>query len=150
MPTIFIDNIAIQLPVRFNEGDVCDAVGASVLNTIHLNRLRSRLRWLVQKGQIDLPGLQIKADELAQLDLQPYDVSDDDDDEVNDPILAEALSLARAIITTEMAKQGLPPPKGIDLHAKELVDGMPALLEQARKRVEARQNVANAALEALA
>ena len=146
MPTVFIANLAVILPIRFAAGDAIEETPAKVLNDIQQRRIKAKLRWLLNRGEIAPEELQSKANELSNADLLPYITSDDDDAD-SDPILVEALSMAREIIVSRMAQEGLPPPKGIDLHAKALVDGMPELQEKARLRIEARYRAAAAAIE---
>ena len=146
MPTIFTNGLAISLPIRFAEGDVIDATAAAVLNDIQRRRVTARLRYMLQKGDLSKDDLQAKALELYSQELVPYATLDDEDN-VSDPIMDEALTIARELIVTRMAQEGLPPPKGLDLHAKALVDGMPDLQEQARKRVEAKYQAAQAVIE---
>lgn len=149
MSTVFIANLAVILPIRFSAGDTIDEIPAEVLNEIQLRRIKSRLRYLLQKGDIASDELQTKAEALVQEDLVPYATQDDDDTE-DDPIYQEAMAMARELIVGRMAKEGLLPPKGLDNHARALVDGMPALLEKARLRIEARYNAAAAAIGELA
>lgn len=146
MPTVFIAGLAIPLSSRFAPGQAMSENAASVLNVIQRQRIVARLRYLVAKGDISPAELQAKAEELSRLDLQPYSTSDDDDSE-NDPVYVEALAMARELIVGRMAQEGLPPPKGIDTHAKALVDAMPQLQEKARLRIEARYRAANSAIE---
>ena len=72
--------------------------------------------------------------------MLPYATLDDGDDD--DPILLEAMAIARELIIKRMATEGLPPPKGLDMHAKQLVDNQPKIVELARKRVEERHKAA--------
>ena len=144
MPTVFIANLAVVLPVRFNPGDAIDDIASQLLNEIQHRRIKARLRYLLQKGEIDENELQVKANSLSEEDLVPYATQDDEMDD--DPVYSEAISIARELIVGRMAQEGLPPPKGLDAHAKALVDGMPALMEQARLRIEARYRAATAAI----
>lgn len=145
MPTVFIANLAVVLPVRFASGDTLEDNAASVLNEIHLRRIKARLRYLLSRGEIDGNEIQAKALELSNSEMLPYLTSDDDDTE-SDPVYVEAISMARELIVSRMAQEGLPPPRGLDLHAKALVDGMPELQEKARLRVEARYKAAAEAI----
>ena len=145
MPTVFIANMAITLPSRFAPGDIATEAAADMLNYVQLTRIKSRLRYMLAQGHVLADGLQAKAAELAEQELVPYALTDDDED-ANDPVLQEALAIARELIITRMAQQGLPPPKGLDLHAKALVDGQPALQDRARARVEARYRAAASAI----
>ena len=140
MTTQFIANIAVTLPPRFAAGDILDETGSRVLQSLWLKRINTKLRWLRERGDIDAQGLQAKATELAQADLAPYSVAEDADDD--DPVLIEALDIAKSLITARMAAEGLPPPKGLDTHARELVNSLPQLVERARMRVEARYKAA--------
>jgi hypothetical protein len=141
MPTVFIAGLAVPLPSRFTKGDTIGEVAAWVLNDIQHRRVKAKLRWLLSRGDVDSNGLQAKALELCQAELVPYSTLDDGDEDT-DPVLAEALTMAREMIVSRMAQEGLPPPKGLDTHAKALVDGLPELQERARLRVEARYKAA--------
>lgn len=109
---------------------------AATLNHIHLKRISSRIRWLLNTNQIALDEAQAKANEFSAQDLEPYNLVEDGDD--NDPVLLEALAMAETAINARMAAEGLPPPRNIDQHARALVKAMPSLVEKARLRVEAR------------
>lgn len=146
MPTVFIANMAVALPSRFATGDTMDEVAAEVLNDIQHRRIKAKLRYLLTRGEIDANDIQQKANELSSADLVPYSTSEDDDTD-SDPIFLEAMSMAREIIVSRMAKEGIPPPRGLDIHAKALVDAMPALQERARLRIEARFRAAAAIAE---
>ena len=136
MTTAYIGRFAIDLPSRFTEGDLMDEAAASVLNDIQHRRVMARLRWMKDRGVVDAQTIQAKAVELMLEPLRPYNVAQDADED--DPIFAEALSIARTLISQKMAAEGLPPPKGLDDHAKALISAMPAQIERARLRVEAR------------
>lgn len=144
MPTVFIANLAVPLPTRFVAGDLATEIAAALLNDIQLKRVKAKLRWHLQKGDVLPDGLQAKAHELMKLELVPYITLDDGEED--DPVLLEALAMARDLIVTRMAQEGLPPPKGLDVHAKALVDANPALQEKARLRVEARYKAATAVI----
>lgn len=148
MPTVFINNLAVVLPSRFAAGQEIGENAAAVLNEIQHQRVRVRLRRLVQRGELAEEEIQPKADAFMAEELEPYGVGDEDIE--NDPVFKEALGMARELIVGRMAAEGLPPPKGIDNHAKALVEGMPALMEKARLRVEARYRAAAAAIGQLA
>ncbi len=136
MTTVFIANLAVNLPSRFSAGDELDEISARVLHNIWAKRLSARLRWMKDRGELDAQTIQAKAIELARQELAPYSISEDADED--DPIMAEAMTLARDLITARMAAEGIPPPKGLDQHARALVEQVPALVEKARLRVEAR------------
>jgi hypothetical protein len=148
MITVFVDDRPLSLPSRFSSGDIMNDIAAEVLNVIQLRRIKAKLRYLLSHGEVLEDGLQEKLLELLKVDLVPYPTLDDEDAD-DDPILAEALAIAKDLITKRMAQEGLPPPKGLDLHAKALVDGMPSLMERARLRVEARYLAAKTALEGM-
>jgi hypothetical protein len=118
---------------------------AALLCSIQRNRVVAKIRYLLSRGDISPAEAQSKANELASQPLVPYLTLDDEGAE-GDPILEEAMAIARELIVKGMAEEGLPPPKGLDTHAKALVDNMPALQEQARIRMEARYRAAALAL----
>lgn len=143
MPTVFIDNRPIDLPVRWHAGDIIEPEFTEVLHRIWLKRIAARLRYLKEKGEDD-ETIQAKALEFAAQPLGPYSTVQDEEDD--DPVIAEALDIARAMIVSRMEAEGLPPPKGLDTHARALVDAMPQLVERARGRVEARYRAASLAM----
>jgi hypothetical protein len=140
MLTVFIGEKLVRLERKSIVGAPLTAYQGDLLDSILHNRVKARLRYLLGRGEILDHELQAKADELCRQDLKPYLTLDDGDD--NDPVLLEAMTIARDLINSRMAQEGLPPPKGIDTHAKALVDNMPELQEQARLRVEARYKAA--------
>lgn len=146
MSTVFIAGFAIPLPSRFVDGEIASDNAIAVLNDIQHKRVKAKLRYMLDRGQIDANGLQSKADELMAADLAPYAMLDDDEGADDDPVAIEALGIARDLIISRMAKEGLPPPRGIDLHARALVDSMPVIYERARQRIETRLKVAAAAI----
>jgi hypothetical protein len=146
MTTTFIDGLAVKLENPFVVGEPMDETAAAMLNVIHHRRIKARLRWMLGRAEISAAELQSKADQLLHMPLASYSTMDDDDDMDTDPIMMEAMSIAREIISARMAKEGLPPPKGLDTHARALVEGLPAIQEQARKRVEAKYQAATSSL----
>ena len=148
MPITIIDNIVISFPRKTLQGDPITEQGAALLCQIQKNRIVAKIRYLLTRGEISPAEVQGKVNALAAEPLVPYLTLDDDGAE-GDPILEEALNIARELIVQRMAEEGLPPPKGLDTHAKALVDNMPAIQEQARVRIEARYKAAAAALEGI-
>lgn len=144
MATVFIDGKAISLHRRFAEGDVMDEIIADILNSIQKRRIMARIRYMLRRREISEAEAPAKILQLYEEELTLYSIYDDEDNP--DPILEEAMGMARELIVTRMAQEGLPPPKGLDTHARALVDGMPDLQEKARLRVEARYQAAQAAL----
>lgn len=142
MPTVFINGTAVALPYRAGEmpGDPLQDYQARILNNILHRRVKARLRWLLDRKEVFAEGIQAKAVELCSQPLKPYSTLDDGIDD--DPILLEAMNIARELIISRMAQENLPPPKNIDIHAKQIVDNVPEIQEQARKRVEARYKAA--------
>jgi hypothetical protein len=134
--TVFIANQVVVLKRRFAAGEAIDAVGATVLNNIKHRRVKARLRYLLDRKEIAPDEVQAKANELMAQDIVDHMTSDDGD--ILDSIFEEALSIAREMIVTRMAQEGHLPPKGLDNHAKALVNAMPEIQERARKRMEAR------------
>lgn len=142
MATVFIGQLAVALPAPFAEGDILDETGADVLNFVQRRRVTARLTAMLKKGNIDERQLHAKALELFAQPMTAGVTLDDEDDAMSDPVLAEAMEMARNLITQKLAKENLPPPKNLDEHAKQVVDALPALVEQARQRVETRYRIA--------
>lgn len=136
MPLVFIPPFALNLPSRFAAGDLLDETFAEFLNQLQLKRVRSKLRHMYGRGEISDENAQAIANALCKQPLAAHISSSDDD--LPDPIGDEALAIARDLIISRMAHEGLPPPRGLDNHAKVLLEARPEILERARKRVEAR------------
>ena len=147
MPTAFIDNQVVVLPRKVTPGAIMSEIDAAIISEIQHNRVKARLRYLLSRGEIDANGIQVKANELMDLPLSPNATLDDSEE--TDPVLEEAMTIAREIVTKRMASEGLPVPKNLDLHAKALVDAIPALQEKARRRIEARLTVAKSLMEGI-
>lgn len=143
MPLTFISGIAVELPQRFTAGQAIDETEAEILSQIHVSRIRGRLGWMLKQGTITEAELPSKAEELALLDLSPLTINEADED---DPILAEALIIARDMITQRLASEGLAPPKNLDEHAKVLIDALPHIRAMAVKRLEERHKIARESL----
>jgi hypothetical protein len=148
---VMIDNKPIDLPSRFKAGDEMTANAANVLNMILLRRIRARLHYLLEKRELTPEEVPAKALSLVDMDLVPFGVAADLDDEdgAGDPIYAEALEIAKQLIVARMNKLGLPTPKNLDIHAKAAVDSQPQIRAAAQARVEARLKAAQQALEIL-
>jgi hypothetical protein len=140
MTTTFIDNVAVPLALRYHGGNILDENGAEVLHYIWSKRLLTRLRYIFEKGETDPVILQLKAAEIAASPMRPYTIVDDAEE--NDPILLEAMEIARNAIKTKLQAEGLPIPAKLDIHARALVEGVPVIIEEATRRIEARLRAA--------
>lgn len=149
MGTVLIGTTLVPLPQKYLSGQEMDDVIASMLNDIRNQRTMAKLRYLFDRGEINADNIQAKALEIQSEPLRYVRGANDLEDEKSDPILEEALGIARELIISRMAKEGLPPPKGLDTHAKALVEAMPQIYERARLRIEAKYRTANEAMEAL-
>ena len=144
--TIFVQNRAYILPRKTLAGATLCEGKAEILNLILHRRIMAKLRYLLDKGELKAETAQAKAEELCAEDLR---LSDACRAFGEDPVMAEALAIAREHITTQLAKENLPAPKHLDEHAKALIDAMPQILDRARLRLEARYRAAQQALGAL-
>jgi hypothetical protein len=149
MPTVIIGQMAVTLPRTIHAGEPMTDWQADLLNEIWHRRVAARLRWLLKRGQILPDEIQSKIQTLLNEPLVAHTTFDDYDGAENDPVMVEAMTIARDLIVGRMAAEGLPPPKGLDQHARALVEGVPEIQEQARKRVEARYVAATAGLGTL-
>ena len=144
MPLAQIDGITLELPLLFNAGDIIDDDGAWALNEMMLTRLRERTRWRLRQGVVTTITVQSVVEEM----VSAFTFDSGEPCDVDEPVMEEAITLAREMITKSLAKDGLPPPKNLEEHAKTLAEQSDQLRERARLRVEARLNAALAALSA--
>jgi hypothetical protein len=144
MQTIFIHDTPVRVQDPFAEGHRLTEAQAEVLNSLWLNLLLARLRWVANKNpDIDAASFQSKARETAEI----LELSADGID--TDPVWDEAMTIGRELITSKLAAEGLPPPPNLDMHAEALLEASEDIIAQARNRVEIRRRVANQALGAL-
>lgn len=146
MPVVYINNLVVTLPTRFAAGDVLAETSSALLNQIHVNRVRAKLNYLLKRGDILPAELLDKATELMNQPLTSVVTSDDDDTDNDDPVLAEAMTIARGLISQKLAQQNIGEPKNLDQHAKALLDNVPMIMEKARRRVELRYKAAESAI----
>lgn len=146
---ITIGTTVVEIPLRFKAGDPMDDDMADVLNYILHKRVMGVVRRAYGKGELAPNELQDRANALCAVPMTTATALDDMDDDIHDPIMVEALAMACGLITAHMATKGLPAPRNIDDHARELVRGRPDLYERARLRHVTRLGVAAEALKGL-
>jgi hypothetical protein len=84
----------------------------------------------------ELPvALQLFVANITPADLQAANVEDE--------VETEALALAEAEITAQLARDGLPPPKSIRDHALAAITANKIFIDRARQRLTARAAVAD-------
>lgn len=149
---LHLGTTTLDLPDRFQEGDICDVASAALLTSIKLKRIKWRLEQRIKKGGATVEEIQQLALNLsAEFVFTASDPGDSDDADApqDDPLLAEAKSLARSTIIAALAKDGITvEPPNFDTHIAALAD-TPEFRERARKRLEAKLNAANASIERL-
>lgn len=143
MPSvIFIDGIseAITLPTLFVEGQTYTATNAAFLNALMVHRLRVRIGWRLKRNP-NLTTEEIRA--LTETIWGTMELSEDDTDTSDeDPILTEAFTIAKELITAQLAKEGHIVPKNIDDHAWQLAENNEEIRRRAKLRVEAQRQAA--------
>ena len=137
----FIGNQTVPLPRRAVAGQALTPVEAAILTEIHHARIASQLRYMLAKGTITKRQLQQKAIELAKLPLTAGA-----DEDASDPVLLEAIALAKEMLTAEAVREGLPT-KTIEARAKAVVDANPALRAKAQERLAAKYTMMQSILE---
>lgn len=135
----------LELAERYAAGDTVDAAISALLHNTLIMRLRSRIAWRLEKGRL------AEADVAAEAQRLWLEISfeNDDFDLGDDPIDAEAFAIAKELITSQLAKEGLAVPKGIDDHARTLASESEAIRAKAKARVDAKRAVAVAAVQGL-
>lgn len=137
MPTVYIANKAIDLPVKFVAGQVLSEAEALFFNREYLKRLGAQIRWRKDRKEIDERNIQPEATKLG-LNFVFHESQIDDTDDDNDPVIAEAMKIAIELIRKEMATSGITEIPNLEIHAKAVVEGSQAIRDKARARVEAR------------
>lgn len=137
----FVADTAVDLPEKFESGQVLDETMASVLNREYMTRLTAQIRWRIDRGEITQTNLKIEA--LAMANKFKFTIADTDDD---DPIQAEAEVLARELIIQQLAKDGITITPKLDEHVKVLAKNSPELRAKAKERLEIRYRIAKSAV----
>lgn len=129
---------------RYAPGQILTEEEAELFGEIQADAVADRMEtWLASQTQVDPRPEEIQSVASAFAETLLNDTSFA---HATDPVWTEALALAREMILTKLAAQGLPAPKTLDAHAAAVITGDPELLRKARVRVEARIEVGRAAL----
>lgn len=139
---ITIAGEVFDAPVRYEEGHELTAGEAAALNqTFHenlRNNFAKRVKDAKDNGSFDLDAL--KAEFAAYAEEYAFGIRTGGGGATRDPVLAEAMNIARGQVRAAIRKKGL---KLADVQAtavtnaaKKLIEKNPDILELARARVE--------------
>lgn len=146
MPTAYIANIALELPVRFITGQVLDVTEADILNREYMKRLIAQVRYRYDHNELNDDSIHAGAFTMGiNFVFNEANAKETEDDE-NDPVFIEGMKIAREMIIKELADSGLTEIPNIDNHARALFDGSEAIRIRARQRCETRWRMAKEAL----
>ncbi len=146
MPTAYIAEQIVDLPVRFLAGHILTEAEAEVANREYLKRLAARIRYRYDHGEITSETMQDIGTKMAlDFEFSESDMAADEADD-NDPVRIEGLKIARELIKAELATTGITDIPNLDIHAKALYEGNPAIRERAKQRCEIRWKTAREAL----
>lgn len=147
MPTVYIADSAIELPVRFVTGQVLSEVEAQLLNREYMKRLISRIRYRYDHSEFDDNSIHDGAFKMGlEFAFIEADANAEDVDE-NDPVFIEGMKIARELILQQLSENGLTEIPNLDSHARALYEGSEAVRVRARQRCETRWRLAREALE---
>lgn len=147
MEQITIAGETFNAPVRYKEGDELTAGEASALNqTFHenlRNNFAKKVKDAKEKGDYDNEVLQLEFDDYAK--EYQFGVRTGGGP-VRDPVLAEAMAIAKSQIRVALKKKGvklnLVAAAAITEAAQKLIARTPQIMELAKQRVEEAQAVA--------
>lgn len=146
MPTAYIANSALELPVRFIAGQELDEVEAQILNREYMKRLVSRIRYRYDHNEFNDETIHAGAFKMGlEFNFIEADAELSDIDE-NDPVFVEGMKIARELILQQLSESGLSEIPNLDMHAKALYEGSEAIRDRARQRCETRWKIAKEAL----
>lgn len=139
---ITIAGEVFDAPVRYEEGHELTAGEAAALNqTFHenlRNNFAKRVKDAKDNGSFDLEAL--KTEFATYADEYAFGIRTGGGGATRDPVLAEAMNIARGQVRAAIRKKGL---KLADVQAtavtnaaKKLIEKNPSILELARERVE--------------
>lgn len=144
--TVFIHDTPLHVADPRSVGQQLTPYDAEVLNSIALRRFIGRMQaWLRRNPEPSTIELTEFATTTA-LAVATFDSTAGDE---TDPIREEAMALGRELLLSRLAADNLPAPTNLDAHVEELVDAVPELTDQARRRVEIRRATIARTLNAL-
>ncbi len=150
MEQITIAGEIFNAPVRYEEGHELTAGEASALNQTYHENLRNNFAKKVkdakESGAFDLAAFQTEFDKYAE----EYQFGLRVGGAVRDPVLSEAMNIAKNQIRAALRKKGVKlasiDASAITEAAKKLLDRNPQIMELAKQRVEEAQAAATADL----
>lgn len=152
MPTINMHGFNFELDDPYTEGHQCTAAEAAELNKNRRTNIRNNWSPRVERAT-RRPGGGITAELQTKLTeyAAAYSFGQKPTPAVVDPVQHEARRLARSKVITKLREQGhdlrATPTEQIESLVTDVLTKYPAFFDEARKRVEAYQNIAIAALE---
>jgi hypothetical protein len=141
MPTAYIAQQAIDLPVRFTEGQELSEFEALLLNKEYIKRLAAQVRYRIDQGHVHEFNIMEVSHALADSFLFS-ELNDNDPPDDNDPVYIEGIRIAKDMIMAQLADTGVTEIPNIETHALALYRASPEIQEQARHRLETRWRVA--------
>lgn len=147
MEQITIAGHSFNVPVRYEEGHELTAGEASALNQTYHENLRNNFAKKVKDAgaSADVPALQAELDAYAA--AYAFGVRTGGGGAPRDPVMAEAMSIAKGIIRAALKKKGKKvsevDPKAINDAAKKLIDRDHSITETAKARVAEAQAAAS-------
>ncbi len=145
--TITISGHAFQVPVRYAEGHELTAGEASALNQTYHENLRNNFAKKVKEGVEANVGLDILQQQLdAYAAEYEFGVRAAGGGAPRDPVMSEAMSIAKGIIRQALKKKGKKvsevDPKAITEAAHKLIARDGSIMETAKQRVAEAQAAA--------
>lgn len=158
MPTINMHGLNFELDDPYTEGHQCTAAEAAELNKNRRTNIRNNWSPRVERARATRhPGEGVLEKITAELQAKlteyaaAYSFGQKPTPAVVDPVQHEARRLARGKVITKLREQGhdlrATPQEQIESLVTDVLTKYPAFFDEARKRVEAYQNIAIAALE---
>jgi len=147
MEQITISGHSFNVPVRYEEGHELTAGEASALNQTYHENLRNNFSKKVKDAGegADLSSLQAELDTYAE--AYAFGVRTAGTGISRDPVMAEAMRIARKQVAELIKKAGKKPsayePAAINAAAKGLLDKDPNIMEMAKARVAEQQSLAS-------
>ena len=144
MEQITISGKTFNAPLRYEEGHELSAGEANALNQTYHENLRNnfakKVKDSIEAGAFSQDAIQIEFDVYAR--EYQFGVRSGGG-QVRDPVMSEAISIAKNMIYGAMKKKNLKADAAsITARAKELLPSRPDIMELAKKRVAEAQAIA--------
>lgn len=132
---VLIGTMLMRLPIRIKRGHVCTEAEAAWLQSLWEHYAHNIVNFRFPEPN-SRSGEAFEA--ARQNIIDNYKIPRPKRDPETDPIEFEAMNIAREMLMARLSAEGLPAPKNLEEHCRQLINAHPQLYERAAERVRIR------------